>query len=111
MLIIRRVELLGDGNAIRVVHIFEHLTPKGTLTNRCKSCLEISILIVPTQPRELGLKALQIPKGVFIDNAHQAVELQEGVLQRGRCEEYLGSAGNRLFDRICDLVGGFIDIP
>ena len=70
-------------------------------------CLEATRV---TQLPELLAKAVQVTEDTVVDEAHQAVQLQQRVLQRGGSEQDLGSVRQRVEQRARRLVVGLVDV-
>lgn len=66
--------------------------------------------LLPIQIGELLAEALEITESVFVNEAHQAEEFEQGVLQWCGGEQQLGRVRERPFQRVGDDVGGFVDV-
>ena len=65
---------------------------------------------VAREPRELRAEALQVAEGELVDDADQAVELQERVLKRRRREQHLLKGRDGLLDGLAILLW-LVDVP
>ena len=101
---------LADGVAVGVRHILQHLPPQRALADGGKPLFEFLKAIFFDKPRVLGLEALEVAEYVVIDDAHQAVKLQQGVLQGCGGQEDLGRAAQSGFDGFAGFVAGLIHI-
>ena len=59
---------------------------------------------------ELLAEALQVAERVLVDEAHQAEQFEQGVLQRRRREQQLVLAGERQLEGVGDDVGWLVDV-
>ena len=59
---------------------------------------------------KLLTEALQVAEGVFVNEAHQAEQLQQRVLQWRRREQQLVFAGQRQLERVGDDVRRLVDV-
>jgi len=60
---------------------------------------------------ELLAEAFQIAEGVIVDERDEPVEFEQGILERRRGQQHLGTPLQRLFQGVGDDAGGFVDVP
>ena len=75
-----RHELLHERMAVRVLDVFENLPAKRALTYGREPLLQFCEVFVAGQARVLGAETLDVAECEFVDDADEAVELQQGVL-------------------------------
>ena len=94
LLLGRGHELLHQGVAVRVLDVFQHLLAQGPLADWLEPLLQVVEVVVVAQAREAGAVALQVAEGEVVDDAHQAVEFQQRVLQRRGGQQHLAERGH-----------------
>jgi len=105
-----RYELLYQGVAVGVFDVLQHLLTQRTFAERLQTLFQfVEVRCVP-QACEAGSVGFQIPKGIVINDAHQAIECQERVLEWRSGQQHLGEGGHCLLDGVGDLTRGLIDV-
>ena len=110
LLLGRGHEFLHQGMAVRVLDVFQHLLAQGPFADWLEPLLQVLEVVVVAQPGEAGAVGLQVAEGKIVDDAHQAVEFQERVLQRRGGQEHLAERGHALLDGVGDLVRGLVHV-
>ena len=60
---------------------------------------------------ELGAKTVDVPEDAVIDEADEAIEFQQRVLQRRGGQQYLGvNVRQRVLERLGDDIAGFVNV-
>ena len=88
----------------------KHLLAEGPLADWLEPFLQVVEVIVVAQPGEAGAVGLQVAEGEIVDDADQAVEFQERVLQRRGGQEHLAERGHALLDGVGNLVRGLVHV-
>ena len=82
-LFVRRwLEFLHQGMAIGVFDVLQHLLAECPLANRLEAFFQVGEVVVVGQASKAGAVGLDVAEGEIVDDADQAVQLQERVLQR-----------------------------
>ena len=105
-----RYELLYQGVPIGELDVFEDLLAQCPLADRLEPLLKFSKIRVPGEPGKLSAKALEVAKREIVDDADKSIELKKRILQRRGRQKRLLVWEYGLFDRLADLVGGFVDV-
>lgn len=111
LLVLARKELLDQRVAVRVFDVLEDLAPKGAFAEGRETTLELTEVGGVGQARKACAEAREIAEREVIDDAGQAVELEERVLERGRCQEYLREGCDGVLNRQCDSARSLVDVP
>src|SRR5687767_11838470 len=80
------------------------------MADGCKSTLERCEDLLLCEVAELLAEALEISEDLVIDDADQAEELEQGVLQRRGGEKKLRRVRQGLFQSVGDNVRGLVDV-
>ena len=103
-------ELLQQWNTVGVANVLLDLSAQRSLADRLESLFELGEYLLVGEAGILGAKALQVAKGVFIDETDQPIELQERILQRCGGHQNLGVTLQGLFEFAGYLAIGSIDV-
>ena len=95
---------------VGVFDILQHLLTQRTFAERFQTLFQFVKVSGVPQACEAGSVGFQIPKGIVINDAHKAIELQERVLEWRSGQQYLGEGGHCLLDGVGDRTRCFIDI-
>ena len=110
ILVAGRRELLHERVPVRVRDVLHDLAAQGALAERGEpflQCLEDFLVI---QMEKLLPKAAEVAEGVFVDEADEAVQFEQRVLERRRREQEFLSMGECLLEDVGDNVRGFVDV-
>lgn len=104
-------EFLHKGVAFGVGDILEHLAAEGALAERLQTIFKPVVLRrCAFRMAELRVEAAEVAEGELVDDADEAIELLQGVLEgRGR-QQQLVAVGEGSLDGFADLVAGFVDV-
>ncbi len=105
-----RSELLHQGQALGVGNVGRDLASQRTVADGLEAGFEHLESLLLFQVGELLAEALEVAEGMLVDEAHQAEQLQQGVLQRRRGEQQFVPAGQGLLERIGDDVRRLVDV-
>ena len=105
-----RGELLHQGQPLGVGDIRRDLTAQGTMTDGLEPRLESLEHLLLVEIDKLFTEALQVAKDVFINETHQAEQLQQRILQRRSGEQQLVLACQRHFESFGDHIRRLVDI-
>ncbi|OIQ71762.1 hypothetical protein GALL_466190 [mine drainage metagenome] len=105
-----RGELFHQRQALGVRNVGCDLAAQGAVADGLEAGLEHLENPFLFQIGELLAETLQVAEGMFVDETHQAEQLQQGDLQRRRRQQQLVLAGQCLPERVGDDVGRFVDI-
>ena len=81
--------------AVGVLDVLQHLAAERALADGLQPLLQVREIGVVAEPREAGAEALQVAEGEVVDDADQAVEFQQRVLQRRGREQAPSGTGQR----------------
>ena len=97
-------EVLNHRQPLREGNVARHLAAQRAMADWLQPGLERLEDLLLAEIRKLLAKALEITEGVLVDEAHEAEELQEGVLEGCSSQKELGCVGERPFERVGDDV-------
>ena len=103
-------EFLGDGDAVGVADVFQHLPSQGPMADGGEASLELVELPITAQAGILCPEAFSVAEGLIVDEANQAVQLHQRVLQWGGGQQHLGRVRQRPLESSADLVVGAVDV-
>ncbi len=95
---------------VRVLDVFEHLATERSLANRRKPGLQLAERVRIVAAHISRTETFGVTEGVIINDADQAVQLHQRVLQRGRREQYFRPRRNCTAYRLSNLARCLVDI-
>src|SRR5262245_48049591 len=96
--------------AVGVLDVCEHLLAERPLAGGRETCPQLVEIGPVRQSHEARLEALDVAESIVIDDADEAVKLEQRILKRRRGKQNLGERGNRLLDRERNLAGLLVDV-
>ena len=93
-----------------VGNVLQDLLAQGTVAERSQASLQGVENLLLTQVGELFTEALEVAEGVFVDEANQAEQFEERVLERGGGEEQFGHSGQRPLEHVGDDVARLVHV-
>ena len=106
-----RIERLDHGMAFRERHVLRDLATQGAVANRFEPCLERIENLLLAEIGELIAETAEIAEGVIVDDADEAEEFEQGVLQRSGGEQELVAFLQGSLEHVGDDVRGLVNIP
>ena len=73
-------KLLNQRMAVGELHVLQHLLTQRAFTEWPEPLLELLEVGIVSETCEPGSEALQVPEGKVVNDAHQAVKFEKGIL-------------------------------
>ena len=105
-----RRELLHQWQALRVLDVRQHLPTERAVADGLEPRLERLEYLFLAEIGELLAETLQVAKCMLVDEAHEAEQFQQRVLERRRGEKQLVLACQRQLERVGDDVRRLVNI-
>ena len=104
-------EVLHDGDAGGVGHVLLHLPTQCAAAQRREPLAQGTVGMLAARAKELAAETVDVAEHALVDHAHQAIELQQRVLQRRGGQQHLGvDMLQRIPQGAGDDVAGLVDI-
>src|SRR5579875_2252954 len=104
-------KFFNQGDPVCETDVLLHLPSECPLADRLDALLERLKILLSVELRKLTLEAGEVTEGEIVNDAHQAVQLKQAILERGRGKQSLRIGRHSRLDRIADLIGRFVDVP